>query len=212
MPVPLSGDIKQMIIPWLFQGIRTRSGTGTAVFDYIQDQTAEKVVKKVYFKHGDITFAASNRQEDWLGRYLVRAGKLTEQQCAASEELVARTGKKQGAILVALGFLTPQTLVDGVKLHVKQIILSLFPVRMGTYRFDEGPLPMADIIPLQMSTGNVILESPALSGRRSEGPPRPHTVVRPATDPSPRMPPDRRTDGLLPSTCGASRRSAACPA
>jgi tetratricopeptide (TPR) repeat protein len=186
MPVPLSGDIKQMTIPWLFQGIRARSGTGTAVFDYIRDQTAEKVVKKVYFKFGDIIFAASNRQEDWLGRYLVRAGKLTDQQCAASEELVTKTGKKQGAILVELGFLTPQTLVDSVKLHVKQIILSLFRLHMGTYRFDEGPLPMADIIPLQMSTGNVILEG--VTGlewqaiRKSL--PAPTTIVRPVTDPS----------------------------
>ena len=186
MPVPLSGDIKQMTIPWLFQGIRVRSGTGTAVFDYIQDQTAEKVVKKVYFKYGDITFAASSLKEDWLGRSLVRAGKLTEQQCAASEELVTKTGKKQGAILVELGFLTPQALVAGVKLHVKQIILSLFPVRMGTYRFDEGPLPMADIIPLQMSTGNVILEG--VTGLEwqaiRKALPAPTTVVRPATDPS----------------------------
>ena len=89
MPVPLSGDIKQMTIPWLFQGIRVRSGTGTAVFEYIQDQTAEKIVKKVYFKNGDITFASSSRQEDWLGRYLVRAGKLTEQQCAPRKSSLA---------------------------------------------------------------------------------------------------------------------------
>jgi len=87
---------------------------------------------------------------------------------------------------VELGFLTPRTLVDGVKLHVKQIILSIFPVRMGTYRFDEGPLPMADIIPLQMSTGNVILEG--VTGlewqaiRKSL--PAPTTIVRPVTDPS----------------------------
>jgi len=186
MPVPLSGDIKHMTLPWLFQGIRVRSGTGTAVFDYIKDQTAEKVVKKVYFKNGDITFASSNLQEDWLGRYLVRAGKLTEQQCAASEELVTKTGKKQGAILVELGFLTPQALVNGLKLHVKQIILSLFPVRMGTYRFDEGPLPMADIIPLQMSTGNVILEGVTSLDWQAirKALPAPTTVVRPATDPS----------------------------
>jgi Flp pilus assembly protein TadD len=186
MPVPLSGDIKQMIIPWLFQGIRTRSATGTAVFDYIQDQTAEKIVKKVYFKNGDITFAASNLHEDWLGRSLVRAGKLTGQQCAASEELVSKTGKKQGAILVELGFLSPQALVEGVKHQVKQIILSLFLVRMGTYRFDEGPLPMADIIPLQMSTGNVILEGVTSLEWQAirKSLPTPTTVVRPATDPS----------------------------
>lgn len=186
MPVPLSGDIQQMTIPWLFQDIRARSKTGTAVFDYIQYQTAEKTVKKVYFKNGDITFAASNLKEDWLGRSLVRAGKLTGQQCAASEELVSKTGKKQGAILVELGFLTPQALVDGVKLQVKQIILSLFRVHMGTYRFDEAPLPMADIIPLQMSTGNVILEGVTSLEWQAirKSLPAPTTIVRPATDPS----------------------------
>ncbi len=186
LPVPLSGDIKQMTIPWLFQSIRARSGTGTAVFDYIQDQTAEKVVKKVYFKNGDLTFAASNLQEDWLGRSLVRAGKLTEQQCAASEELVAKTGKKQGAILVELGFLTPQTLVEGVKFQVKRIILTLFSLRMGSYSYEEAPLPMADIIPLQMSTGNVILEGVTSLEWQAirKSLPAPTTIVRPATDPS----------------------------
>ena len=186
MPVPLSGDIKQMTIPWLFQGIRARSGTGTAVFDYIQDQTAKKVVKKVYFKDGDITFAASNLQEDWLGRSLVRAGKLTEQQCMASEELVPKTGRKQGAILVELGFLTPQALVEGVKFQVKRIILTLFSLRMGSYSFVEAPLPMADIIPLQMSTGNVILEGVTSLEWQAirKSLPAPTAIVRPATDPS----------------------------
>ena len=186
MPVPLSGDIKQMTIPWLFQSIRVRSGTGTAVFDYIQDQTAEKVVKKVYFKNGDITFAASNLKEDWLGRSLVRAGRLTEQQCMASEELVAKTGKKQGAILVDLGFLTPLALVEGVKFHVKRIILTLFSLRMGSYSYVEAPLPMADIIPLQMSTGNVILEGVTSLEWQAirKSLPAPTTIVRPVTDPS----------------------------
>lgn len=185
-PFPFSGDITQMTIPWLFQSLRSRSRTGTAVFEHVQGQTAEKAVRKVYFKNGDVTFASSNLQEDWLGRSLVRAGKLTEQQCLASEELVPKTGKKQGAILVELGFLTPQTLVEGVKFQVKQIILGLFRVRMGTYRFDEGPLPMADIIPLQMSTGNVILEGVTSQDWKDirKALPLPTTVIRPANDPS----------------------------
>lgn len=184
--VPMRGTIDQMTAPWLFQDLRTQSKTGTAVFEFIQEKSGAKVVKKVYFSKGDITFAASNLQEDWLGRWLVRTGRLTEQQCAASEELVAKTGRKQGAILVELGFLTPATLIDGVKLQVKQIILGVFRVRMGTYRFDEGPLPMADIIPLQMSTGNVILEGVTdldWKDIRKAMPP-PTDVIRPATDPS----------------------------
>lgn len=184
--VPWSGDIKPMTVPWLFQGLRAGSRTGTAVFEYVHAQTAAKAVKKVYFKNGDITFASSSLQDDWLGRWLVRGGMITEQQCSASEELVPKTGKKQGAILVELGFLTPQKLIDGVKLQVKHIIMSLFGVRMGTYSFNEGPLPMADIIPLQMSTGNLILESVTALDWKDirKALPSPTAVIRPATDPS----------------------------
>ncbi len=184
--VPLTGDLKQMTVPWLFQSMRTQSRTGTAVFEYIQGQTAESVVKKVYFRGGDITFAASNLAADRLGDRLLATGRLTRAQFDASTELIRKTGKKQGAILVELGFLTPQVLVESVKQQVKEIILSLFGVRMGTYRFDESPLPMADIIPLQMSTGNVILEGIAAleweAVRRSL--PSPTAVIRPASDPS----------------------------
>lgn len=183
---PLSGDIKQMTVPWLFQSIRTRSLTGTAIFEHIQSQSGEKAEKKVYFKNGDVTFASSSLASDRLGDYLLGLGKITQAQFDASVELMKKTGKKQGAILVELGFLKPQELVNSVKEHVKRIVLSLFSVRMGSYRFVEGPLPLADIVPLQMSTGNLILEGVTnlewSDIRKSL--PSPMTVIRPAADPS----------------------------
>jgi len=182
---PLSGDIKQLTVPWFFQALRTGSRTGTAVFEYVQEQTAENVVKKAYFSKGDITFASSNLVADRLGDRLLQGGKLTQAQFDASTELIKKTGKKQGAILVELGFIRPQDLVESVKDQVKYILQTLFAVRNGTYRFAEGPLPLADIIPLQMSTGNVILDCvnamPWESVRKSL--PSPATVIRPATDP-----------------------------
>jgi tetratricopeptide (TPR) repeat protein len=182
----LAGDIKQMTIPWLFQGLRTQSKTGTAFFEYIQDQTGQKVVKKVYFKNGDIVFAASSLDEDRLGDCLLRDGKLTKAQFDASTEIIKATGKKQGAVLVELGFIKPQDLVNGVKDQIKRIILTLFTLRMGNYHFDEAPLPMADIIPLQMSTGNLILEGVNSLEWQAirKSLPAPTTIVRPATDPS----------------------------
>jgi tetratricopeptide (TPR) repeat protein len=177
--VPLSGEIKDMIIPWFSQRVHAEKKTGTAVF------TRETTIKKVFFSDGDIVFASSNLSEDWLGEWLVRAGTITREQCDASAELVKHTGKKQGAILVELGFIAQQELVDGVKYQIRQIIISLFNWRDGSYLFDEGPLPAADIIPLRMSTGNLIIEG--LKGlewqvvRKSL--PRLKTIIRPAVDP-----------------------------
>jgi curved DNA-binding protein CbpA/polyhydroxyalkanoate synthesis regulator phasin len=175
----LAGEIKDMTLPWFFQGLHAEKKTGTAVI------TRETTIKKVYFSGGDIIFASSNLREDWLGEWLARAGTITREQCDASAELVQHTGKKQGAILAELGFIGPKDLVDGVKYQIRQIIISLFNWREGNYLFEEGPPPTDDIIPLEMSTGNLIIEG--LKGldwqvvRKSL--PRLKTIIRPAVDP-----------------------------
>lgn len=175
-----AGDVKDMTIPWLFQSLRTEKKTGTVIF------SRETAIKKVYFQNGDVIFAFSNLNDDRLGDFLLRSNKLTRAQFDASSELTEKTGKKLGAILVELGFISPQDLVAGVKEQVKGIILSLFTWRDGRYIFDDSPLPTSDIIPLQMSIGNLIIEG--IRGQdwqvvRKSLPPL-KTKLRPAADPS----------------------------
>lgn len=175
-----TGDIKDLTIPWLFQDLGAKRKTGTAIFE--QDM----LVKKVYFGNGDIVFASSNINEDRLGEFLLHRGKITQAQLDTSSAIVDKTNKKLGAILFELGILSPKDLVDEVKLQVKHIILSLFSWRDGRYKFDEGPLPIAEIIPLQMSTGNLILEGvQGLDWQvvRKTLPPL-KAVLRPSADPS----------------------------
>ncbi len=177
--IPPAGEIQGLTVPHFLRGLRTAKKTGTAVFE------REAAVKKVYLKDGEVIFASSNLDDDRLGEHLLRAGTITKAQHDASAEMATRTNKKQGAILVELGFLAPHDLVSGVKLQVRDIIASLFAWRDGTYRFDDGPLPLDDIIPLQMSTGNLILEGVrALDWQvvRKMLPPL-CTVLRPASDP-----------------------------
>jgi curved DNA-binding protein CbpA len=175
-----TGEITNMTVPWLFKALHAAKKTGTAVF------TRDAAIKKVYVAAGEVVFASSSLNEDRLGEWLVRAGTITRQQRDESAELVSTSGKKHGTILVEQGVITPRELVDGVKFQVRQIIISLFSWRSGLYAFDEGPLPAQDIIPLKMSTGNVILEG--LRGLewqviRASLPPL-TTIIRPAIDPS----------------------------
>ena len=175
-----AGDVKDMTIPWLFQSLRAEKKTGTVIF------SRETAIKKVYFQNGDVIFASSNLDDDRLGDLLLRSNKLTRAQFDASTELIKKTSKKLGALLVELGFISPQDLVAGVKEQVKEIILSLFTWRDGRYIFDDSPLPSSDIIPLQMSIGNLIIEG--IRGQdwqvvRKSLPPL-GTKLRPAADPS----------------------------
>ena len=147
-----SGNITGMTVAHLFLDLHAGKKTGILFFD------AEEVSKKVYFKDGNVVFASSGSEDDRLGECLLRAGKITKPQYDASAELIRKTNKKQETILVELGFITPHDLVDGIRLQMQEIILGLFSWRTGTYRFDEGLLPLSDITPLHMSTESLILE------------------------------------------------------
>ena len=151
MIVP-AGDIKDMTVPWLFQGLRKEERSGSVLF------AREQAVKKVYVKGGEIIYADSNLVDDQLGACLLRDGKITKQYFDATTEIVQKTGKALGAVLVEYEFLSPQDLVAGTRLQVKQIVLSVFGWRDGRYIFDNSPLPLKEIIPLQMSTGELIVE------------------------------------------------------
>jgi tetratricopeptide (TPR) repeat protein len=147
-----AGDIKGMTIPWLFQDLRAENKTGTVML------SRDAEVKKVFFRSGEIIYASSNLDADQLGFSLMRAGKLTEEHRTAAEEASRKTGKALGAVLVERGLITPQDLVAGAKLQVKEIVSSLYLWRDGSYRFDNGALPLAEVIPLQMNTGGLLYD------------------------------------------------------
>jgi DnaJ-domain-containing protein 1 len=147
-----SGDIKDFTIPWLFQDLRKEKETGTLVF------SRGREIKKVFFKSGDILFASSNLDEDRLGEFLMRTGKITLDQFDKASESVIKNGKKLGAVLFEMGILTAPDLVAQVKIQVKEIIIKIFSWRDGSYQFDGRPLPVAEIIPIHMSTGDLIIE------------------------------------------------------
>ncbi len=175
-----TGDIKDMTLPWLFQDLRTEKKSGTVVF------ARDNAVKKVYFKNGEIIYATSNVNAEQLGDCLLRSGKITQEQYDIAVNLVEQTGKQTGSVLIERGFIKPQDLVAGAKLQVKEIIHSLFSWRDGRYIYDNGPLPVSEIVPLQMSTGDIIIEGVRdleWQGVRKSLPPI-NTILRPATDPS----------------------------
>lgn len=177
---PSAGEITNMTVPWLLQDLRTGKKSGTLVF------TREAEVKKVYLREGDILFASSNLKDDRLGEFLLRQGKIDKAQFDKSSETVVKTGKKLGAVLFEMGLLTSQDLVAQVKLQIKEIILRLFCWRNGSYQFDDGPLPLAEIIPLNMSTGDLIIEgvrSLDWQAVRKSLPPL-KTIIRPSSNPS----------------------------
>ena len=152
MAIPLKGSLREYSLPKILTDLHRKRATGTLAV------STPNFTKKAYLVKGDAVFAASSYEDDRLGEMLLKAGKITVEQYDKSVEILKRTKKRQGAILVELGYLTPKDLFWGVKYQVKEIIYSLFQLEDGECEFIEGDVPTDEVITLKMSMGNLIHE------------------------------------------------------
>lgn len=114
------------------------------------------IIKKVYIKKGDMIFSVSNQNEDRLGDLLLGEGVITRAQYDHSIKEMKKTGQRQGAVLVRLGYLDPRALVTVVRHQVEHIIMSLFPLKDSSFIFEETGLPTHEVITLKLSAANLI--------------------------------------------------------
>lgn len=153
MGIPLSGNIRTTSLVRILVYLNRQRKTGTL-------SLATPVwTKKIFLHTGDVVFASSTYEDDRLGEMLLKAGKISVEQYDRSVEILKTSDKRQGAILVELGYLTPKDLFWGVKYQVKEIIQSLFLVEDAAYAFMDGDIPAQEVITLKMSLGNLIYES-----------------------------------------------------
>ena len=151
MEIPARGNIRDTSLARLLVQLNRNRKVGTLSL------TTASFTKKIYLSEGDVIFASSTYEDDRLGEMLIKAGKITVEQYDKSVEILKSTkNKRQGAILVELGYLTPKDLFWGVKYQVKEIIHSMFIIEEGEYEFREGELPTQEVITLRMSIGNLI--------------------------------------------------------
>jgi len=152
MEIPLSANIGNFSIPKILVYLNRKRKTG------ILTVKTSAFTKKVYLDKGDAIFASSTDEDDRLGETLIKMGKISIEQYDRSVKLLKETGKRQGEILVELGYMTPQEIIWSVKYQVKDIIYSLFQLTDAEYEFREGEIPSNEVITLKMSMGNLIYE------------------------------------------------------
>jgi curved DNA-binding protein CbpA len=147
---PLEGSLRDYNLADIFIGLQRSGRTG------VLEIRSGSILKRVYVKNGDMIFSSSNQDEDRLGDILLREGKINLEQYNRSVEALKETGKRQGTILVELGYLKPGELIWAVRHQVEEIILSLFGLDDGTFEFREAPLIMHEVITLKLSAANLI--------------------------------------------------------
>lgn len=147
---PIAGDLGVYRLWDLLIGIKRAQKTG------VIDIQSNEIKKTIYIKSGDPIFARSNIEDERLGEFLLKQGIITIDAYNHSVELMKKTGKRQGAVLVEAGYLKVEDLPRLVRQQIEDIIKNAFKLLTGTFEFREGPLPTDEIITLKLSLANLI--------------------------------------------------------
>jgi tetratricopeptide (TPR) repeat protein len=100
----------------------------------------------VHFRNGRVVGASTRDEAHKLGRMLVKAGRVTEEELLAALAVQLREGetRRVGEILVSMGALAQRELNRQVRRQIEAVIFELLSWSEGYFSFEEGE-PQADI-------------------------------------------------------------------
>jgi len=146
------GNLKELSFPRLLHSLHRDHFTGTA------DIRAAQGEKRIHFLEGHPVFVEFGSFSENLGDLLLRKGEISQETYLKSVEEMARTGKKQGEVLVEMGVLTPEGLQRALEDQVAEKLFNCFPLTEGTYRIKEGKEHLTHIFLKKVNTDQVIME------------------------------------------------------
>jgi len=148
----LQGDLSKIQLPDVLSFVAMIRESGKLV---VRRTDLERTI---HWKEGEIVFASSTSSEHSLGQFLLRNGKITQEQYEESKRRVTPQ-LRHGKVLVQMGALSPKDLWWGVKNQVLEIIYSLVGWKDGEFAFFDTAEELAhERIMLQINTASVIME------------------------------------------------------
>jgi hypothetical protein len=155
--VAIEGPLKELSIHDVFQLLDLSRKTGTLRVDSDLRQNAGTV----FFEDGAVVGAEIRSNPHPLGRLLVSAGRVSEQDLGRARAAQSAGDRRRlGEILVAEGLVSPRDLSRYVRLQVEEVVFELVGWSEGYFAFEEGkhgswPTEADGRIP----TGQVLMEA-----------------------------------------------------
>lgn len=148
----LTGDLSRIQLPDVLSFVAMIRQTGKLVLRH------DGLERAIHWTSGEIVFATSSSPEHSLGQFLLRNGKITQEQYDDSRRRVTPQ-LRHGKLLVQMGAISPKDLWWGVKNQVLEIIYSLFGWKDGEFSFYNSAEELAqERIVLHLNTSSVIME------------------------------------------------------
>lgn len=136
----LKGSIKTMPLADLLLFLADHESTGTLELSRGSDWT------RLYFEQGRIISSSSSDPKEWLGHFLISKNRITEDQLTEAMQVQGRTRVMLGKILVMIGAVTEEELIEMLETKCAESILSLFLWDDAGFEFVDNELPQVRMI------------------------------------------------------------------
>jgi two-component system response regulator MprA len=134
---PRTGDLATRPLPAVLLDLQEAGVTGRLLL------RRARVAKTVDLADGELVGAASSTRDETLGHFLVGSGVITDEQHRAAVARAAQRGEKIGAVLVAMGVLTPAKLADQLTAQARHKLVQALRWPHGAWRFEPQPASAA---------------------------------------------------------------------
>ena len=148
----LAGSLAAFKLPDVFAFVATSRKTGMLTL-----ASGEKEAY-VFFRAGQIVYAASNQESLRLGSILLRKKKITREQAAAVDAAIVRGGGRFGEVAVEQHVLQQEQIDELLKVQVAEVVYDAFVWRDGTFAFYDGFDLPPHAVTITIDLANLIME------------------------------------------------------
>jgi hypothetical protein len=149
----LKGNLRDFSTTQLLNLINLARKTGALTIE------AQGISARLFFREGKLIHASLGDRDGHLAHMLLKAGKLsTEQSRAIQAHSEVDSDKELGLLLINAGYVTQNDIVQSVKVHILDVVYTLFTWVEGLFYFEPNLLPSEDKITVPINLENVIME------------------------------------------------------
>lgn len=129
----LEGTLKAFSLSDIFQVLGLQRKSGVLIVENDDDAIT------ISFLGGQIVSADSkkHRQDNQIGKLLLRAGRITEGELARALELQKETRQRLGFLLIRERMVTPEDLKEALRLQIFRTLQRAFSWPDGSFRFSQ---------------------------------------------------------------------------